>query len=99
MKILMDLCVVPQVEGVSLSPYVAACQKILDARGIKNTLHAYGTNIEGEWEEVMAAVKACHEEMHKLGSPRVSSFIKMATRTDKDQSLEDKIASVEAKMG
>ncbi len=97
MKILMDLTVVPQLEG-SLSPYVAACHKILDDRGIKNTLHAYGTNIEGEWEDVMAAVKACHEELHKMGAGRVSSYIKMATRTDRDQSLEDKVASVEAKM-
>lgn len=97
MKILMDLSVVPQVEG-SLSPYVAACQKILNTRGIKNTLHAYGTNIEGEWEDVMAAVKACHAEMYEMGAPRVSSIIKMATRTDKDQSLEDKVVSVEAKM-
>jgi len=93
----MDLSVVPQVEG-SLSPYVAACQKILNTRGIKNTLHAYGTNIEGEWEDVMAAVKACHAEMYEMGAPRVSSIIKMATRTDKDQSLEDKVVSVEAKM-
>ena len=98
MKILMDLTVVPQLEG-SLSPYVAACHKILDDRGIKNTLHAYGTNIEGEWEDVMAAVKACHEKMHEMGAGRVSSYIKMATRTDRDQSLEDKVASVEAKMG
>lgn len=94
---MMDLSVVPQVEG-SLSPYVAACQKILNTRGIKNTLHAYGTNIEGEWEDVMAAVKACHAEMYEMGAPRVSSIIKMATRTDKDQSLEDKVVSVEAKM-
>lgn len=93
----MDLTVVPQVEG-SLSPYVAACQKILNTHGLKYTLHAYGTNIEGEWDDVMAAVKVCHEELHKLGAPRVSSIIKMATRTDKDQSLEDKIASVEAKI-
>lgn len=99
MKILMDLCVVPQVDGVSLSSYVAACQKILDGRGLKNTLHAYGTNIEGEWDAVMAAVKVCHEKMHEMGAPRVTSIIKMATRTDRDQSLEDKVASVEAKMG
>jgi len=97
MKILMDLSVVPQVEG-SLSPYVAACQKILDAHDVKYALHAYGTNIEGKWEDVMAAVKACHEEVHKMGAPRVSSIIKMATRTDKDQSLEDKVIAVKEKL-
>ncbi len=97
MKILMDLSVVPQVAG-SLSPYVAACQKILDDHKLKYSLHAYGTNIEGEWEDVMAAVKACHEEVHKMGAPRVSSIIKMATRTDKNQSLEDKVAAVKEKL-
>ena len=52
---------VPIGVGVSLSPYVAACEKVLKEAGLKAVLHANGTNIEGEWDKVFAAVKRCHE--------------------------------------
>ena len=98
MKVILDLCVVPLGVGVSLSPYVAACEKVLAEAGLKTALHAYGTNIEGDWDEVFAAVKRCHEVVHKMGAPRVSTVIKLGTRTDRDQTMEDKIRSVEAKV-
>ena len=60
MKVIMDLCVVPIGVGVSVSRYIAACERVLSGTGLETRLHAYGTNIEGEWDEVMAAVKACH---------------------------------------
>lgn len=98
MKVIMDLCVVPLVGEASLSPYVAECHKILKERGLKNELHAYGTNIEGEWDDVMAAVKECHERLHRMGAPRITTTIKLGTRTDRDQSMEDKIQSVRTKL-
>jgi len=94
MKIIMDLCVVPMGVGVSVSRYVAACQEILKSAGLKYQLHAYGTNIEGEWDVVMAAVKKCHETVHALGAPRITTTIKLGTRVDRVQSMEEKIASV-----
>lgn len=48
MKAIADLCVVPLGVGVSVSEYVAACERILQEAGLKTQLHAYGTNIEGE---------------------------------------------------
>ncbi|HJV34898.1 MTH1187 family thiamine-binding protein [Geomonas sp.] len=98
MKVMIDLCVVPLGVGVSLSPYIAACQKVLEEAGLKTALHSYGTNIEGEWDEVFAAVKRCHEVIHQMGAPRVTTTIKVGTRTDRLQSMEDKINSVKAKM-
>jgi uncharacterized protein (TIGR00106 family) len=98
MYVIADLMVVPLGVGISVSPYVAACEKILNAAGLKTNLHAYGTNIEGEWDEVFAAVKRCHEVLHEMGAPRVSSSIKVGTRTDRMQTMNDKIRSVEEKM-
>lgn len=98
MHLILDLCVVPMGVGVSVSPYVAACQKILQEAGLKYKMHAYGTNIEGEWDQVMAAVKTCHETVHKMGAPRINTTIKMGTRVDRTQSMEDKIKSVEQKL-
>ena len=98
MKMIMDLCVIPMGVGVSVSEYVVACHEVLRKTGLKTQLHAYGTNIEGEWDDVMAAVKACHERVHELGAPRITTTIKLGTRIDKDQTMEDKIISVEQKL-
>jgi len=98
MKAIVDLCVVPIGVGVSVSKYVAACQQVLEAAGLDFTLHAYGTNIEGDWDAVFAAVKKCHETVHELGAPRITTTLKVGTRTDRAQSMADKIKSVRHKL-
>ena len=98
MKVLLDLCVVPIGVGVSVSEYIAACQRVLKEAGLEHVMHMYGTNIEGEWDEVMAAVKKCHEVVHQMGVPRISTTIRLGTRTDKNQTMADKIKSVELKI-
>ena len=98
MKAIVDFCLIPIGVGVSLSPYIAECQKILTNAGLKFSLHAYGTNIEGEWDVVFAAIKECHTKVHQMGAPRVSSTIRLGTRTDRDQSMNEKIQSVEDKL-
>jgi uncharacterized protein (TIGR00106 family) len=98
MKVLVDLCIVPLGVGVSLSPYIAACQKVLQEAGVKSVLHSYGTNIEGEWDEVFAAVKSCHETVHAMGAPRITTTIKLGTRTDRNQTIEEKVRSVQEKL-
>ena len=98
MQVIVDLCLVPLGVGVSVSKYVAECHRVLQETGLKHQLHAYGTNIEGEWDAVMAAVKRCHERVHQLGAPRITTTIKLGTRTDRDQTMADKVQSVEEKL-
>jgi uncharacterized protein (TIGR00106 family) len=98
MNVIMDVCVIPMGVGVSVSEYIVACHKILKKAGLKTQLHAYGTNVEGKWDDVMAAVKACHEEVHAMGVPRITTTIKLGTRTDRSQTMEDKVSSVLNKM-
>lgn len=98
MKAIVDLCVIPMGVGVSLGSYIAACEKILKKAGLKTELHANGTNIEGEWDEVMQAVKECHESLHSMGVPRITSTLRLGTRVDRAQTMEDKIRSVEEKL-
>ena len=97
MNVIVDLCVVPIGVGVSVSKYVVACEKVLQDAGLSTRLHAYGTNIEGEWDAVFAAIKRCHEVVHEMGAPRISTTIKAGTRNDRDQSMQDKIDSVTSK--
>ncbi|MDH2435775.1 hypothetical protein WH50_10390 [Pokkaliibacter plantistimulans] len=98
MQVIVDLCVIPLGVGVSVSEHVAACQQVLEQAGLAHQMHAYGTNIEGEWDEVMAAVKRCHEVVHRMGAPRISSTLRVGTRTDRQQSMADKIESVVQKL-
>ena len=98
MKVIIDLCVVPLGVGLSVSQYVVACQEIIKGAGLKSQLHAYGTNIEGEWDAVFDAVKQCHERVHEMGAPRITTTIKVGTRTDRDQTMAEKVSSVEDKL-
>jgi len=98
MRVIVDLCVVPIGVGVSVSEYVTACERVLADAGLATRLHAYGTNVEGEWDEVFAAIKRCHEVVHEMGAPRISTTVKVGTRTDKSQTMDDKVRSVEGKL-
>ncbi len=98
MKVIVDFCIVPLGVGVSVSDYVAACSRVLRQAGLQTRLHAYGTNIEGEWDAVFAAIKRCHQLVHEMGAPRITSTVKFGTRTDRDQSMADKVASVQDKL-
>ena len=98
MKVIADLCVVPMGVGVSVSKYVTACEKVLKEAGLKTNLHAYGTNIEGDWDAVFAAIKRCHEVVHKMGAPRITTTLKFGTRIDREQTMEDKVESVQEKL-
>lgn len=98
MKVNVMLSIIPIGVGVSLSSYVAACERVLSEAGVKRELHAHGTNVEGEWDEVFDAVRRCIEKVHAMGAPRVSTFIKLGTRTDLVRSGEDMVRSVERKL-
>jgi uncharacterized protein (TIGR00106 family) len=97
MRVIADLCLIPIGIGVSVSKEIAACERVLSDAGLKTKLHAYGTNIEGEWDDVFAAIKRCHQVVHEMGAPRISSNLRFGTRTDRQQTMEDKLQSVEQK--
>ena len=64
----------------------------------KLVLDGGGTNVEGDWDDVMAAIKRCHEVLHAMGVVRISTNIRIGTRTDRDQSMQQKVESVERKL-
>ena len=95
MNTIVEFCIIPLGVGVSLSEYIAACEQVLEEAGLKVELHANGTNIEGDWDAVMKAVKQCHQRVHEMGAPRISTSLRVGTRTDREQTLSDKIQSVQ----
>ncbi len=98
MRVIADLCLIPIGVGVSVSREIAACERVLAEASLMTKLHAYGTNIEGEWDEVFAAIKRCHEVVHAMGTPRISSSLRFGTRIDRPQSMDDKVRSVQEKL-
>lgn len=98
MNVIVDVCVVPLGVGVSVSEYIAQCQRVIEASGLKHQMHPFGTNIEGEWDAVFATVKACHQAVHDMGAPRITTTIKLGTRTDREQTMQDKMDSVQNKL-
>ena len=99
MHVIADVCIIPIGIGVSVSREIAVCERIFADAGLSTKLHAYGTNVEGEWDAVFAAVKRCHEALHQAGVARISTNMRFGTRTDRQQSMRDKVESVERKLG
>ncbi|MGD8402654.1 MAG: MTH1187 family thiamine-binding protein [Anaerolineales bacterium] len=98
MNAIAEFTIIPIGVGVSLSKYVAVCEQILEESGLSYELHANGTNLEGEWDKVLDAIKKCHERLHEMGVPRIATQIKIGTRTDRAQEMKDKIESVREKL-
>ncbi len=98
MKVVVDVSIVPLGVGLSLSRYVAACQRVFVEAGLEPRLHGNGTNLEGEWEQVMGALRRCHEVLHEQGAPRLATNLRLGTRTDREPTIDAKVRSVEEKL-
>jgi|TARA_B100000315_G_scaffold255164_1_gene297866 uncharacterized protein (TIGR00106 family) len=84
-------------EGKSLSEYIAKTINIIKESGLQYELHAMGTIVEGDAEEVFDLIKKCHLNMARF-SDRVSTSIKIDDRKGATGRLKGKVASVENKL-
>jgi uncharacterized protein (TIGR00106 family) len=91
MKATAEIQVIPIGVGVSVRDEVKRAHGILKDSGLEVQLHSYGTNIEGELEEIFDAVRLVHETLHAEGVARLSTAIKIGTRTDKEPTLSGKL--------
>ena len=97
--IIAEVSLIPVGTGSpSLSSYIVQCIKILYGKNIKFQLTSMGTVMEGDWEEVMTAIRQMQEEIFKHGALRVVTTIKIDERRDKQSSMQDKLNSVKSKI-
>jgi len=89
--------IVPIGKGESLSAHVAEAFRIIEASGVAHEHHAMGTNLEGEWTEVMDVIKACRDRLLQTCG-RVSLSIKIDDRKGATGRLAEKVASAKSKM-
>ena len=80
----------------SASAYIAEIQRRLARQDrVRYVMHAMGTSLEGPTEDILAVVGELHAVPFELGIPRVYSVLKLDERRDREQTLEDKVSSVE----
>ena len=90
MKATAELQVIPVGEGVSVRQQVMRIVELLQSHDFILETHASGTNIEGELTDILAVVEQIHETLHREGSVRLVSYLKLETRTDKVPTLAGK---------
>ena len=78
----------------SVSEAVAAAVRVVRESGLPYELNAMFTNVEGEWDEVMAVVKRAVEVVAE-SSPRVGLVLKADIRPGYDGQLAAKVERVE----
>jgi uncharacterized protein (TIGR00106 family) len=83
--------------GDSVSPWVAEAVRLVRESGLPNETNAMFTNVEGDWDEVMALVKACVMKVAEA-APRVSVVIKLDHRPGTADGLHGKVAAVEDRL-
>ena len=91
MKATAEIQVIPIGTGVSVRKEVQRAHELIKSSGLEVHLHAYGTNVEGDLDAIFAAVKRVHETLHAEGTVRLSTFLKIGTRSDKEPSLAAKL--------
>ena len=91
MKAIAEIQVVPIGAGVSVRAEVKRAHEILRESGLTVQLHAYGTNVEGDLDLILMTIRRVHEQLHAEGVVRLSTAVKIGTRTDKEVSLSGKL--------
>ena len=89
--------VAPSGLGESVSEWVSEAVELVRASGLPNETNAMFTNIEGEWDEVMAVIKACVMKIAEH-APRVDLVLKIDYRPGTTDALHGKVEAIEERL-
>jgi uncharacterized protein (TIGR00106 family) len=79
----------------SVSEAVARAVRVVRESGLPHETNSMFTNVEGEWDEVMAVVKAAVEAVAEV-SPRIGLVLKADIRPGFEGQLTAKVERLEA---
>lgn len=88
----------PEAHGDLVHDAVAAAVAVVRASGLPKRTSSMFTEIEGEWDEVMAVVKDATEAVGRFGT-RVSLVLKAGSRPGRTGELTGKVERLEAALG
>jgi uncharacterized protein (TIGR00106 family) len=94
----MEFSIIPLDKGASFSEYVARILTIVDQSGLEYQLNPMGTVVEGEWEDLLALLSRCFQELKK-DSQRISLTVKFDYRKGPGGRIKSKVKSVQEKAG
>lgn len=97
MSAILDFSIFPLDKGDSLSSYVARAIRIVRDSGLPYVFSPMSTSIEGEWNEVLAVVTRCKEELEK-DCGRINISMRVDWRDGPSGRLTSKIRAVEEKL-
>ena len=88
-------------QELSASEYIAEIQRRLRKQErVRFQMHAMGTSLEGTTADILAVVGELHSVPFEQGVQRVYTVLKLDERRDRPgQTLEDKVRSVEDRLG
>ncbi len=95
---LASFSVAPMGVSEGVGALVATILDLVDRSGLPYRVGAMQTTVEGEPDEVMALVMACHKHMRTL-APRVLTHIALDDRAGATDRLEGKVRDAEAALG
>jgi uncharacterized protein (TIGR00106 family) len=96
--LMAELSLWPMDKGQSVGEYVARCVEIIDRSGLPYRLGPLGTSMEGDYDAVMEVIRRCHQALES-DCDRIACIIKMDWRRGSGGRLDEKIRSVEQKVG
>ena len=91
MHAVAEIQLIPIGVGVSVRAQVRRAQGIIGESGLVVQEHSFGTNVEGELETILEVIARIHKVLHAEGQTRLSTAIKLGTRTDKKPDLASKL--------
>ena len=95
---LVELSIIPVGAAANWSDELAEALKLIDASGLPYQLNPSSTCIEGDWDEVMALVKRCHDRARQ-SSRQVITMVKIEDEEGVRDQLTRNVAAVEEKAG
>jgi uncharacterized protein (TIGR00106 family) len=91
---LAEFSIVPM-GSTHISEDIALLLPILEEAHVEFRLGPTSTSLCGEWEEVIDAIRRCHEATAENGHPRIVTHIVIDDRREAPLSLEEAVAHVE----
>lgn len=86
--------------GAGVSEYVTAALRVVRDQGaVRYRLDPMFTTLEGDIDDVFALIRRMQEAVFDAGAVRVGTVIKVDDRRDRNATMEEKVRSVEEKLG
>jgi uncharacterized protein (TIGR00106 family) len=94
----LELTIIPRGQGRSISGDIASLAKIIESSGLDYKMTAFGTLIEGTWDQLMEVAKNCHFETRK-DNERVLTMMRLDDYGERTGEIEGAVDRVEKKLG